>query len=142
MNAITDLFYHLPGSGFLLSRECTKDCVIKGLSINENTPIIIPVYSIHRDPEFYPDPECFNPERFTSDAKQSRDPYTYMPFGHGPRNCMGMRFAQLEMKLALSVIMKNFTLSVTNETAIPQTTRVKSTLGVGQEGVKLRVEKR
>ena len=92
----------------MLSRQATKDCTIKGLHIKKGTSVFIPVYSIHRDPEYYPDPDKFDPERFNPEAKQSRDPYAYEPFGHGPRNCIGMRFALFEMKMILARILKKF----------------------------------
>ena len=99
------------------------------------------MYSIHRDPEFYPDPDKFDPERFSAEAKQSRDPYTYLPFGHGPRNCIGMRFAQMEMKLALVRILKKFSFVVAPETEIPIEIALKAVLGA-KNGVKLRVKHR
>lgn len=128
--------------GFLLTRKCVKDCVIKGLPIKKGTAIIIPAYNIHRDPDFYPDPEKFDPERFSPEAVQSRDPYTYLPFGQGPRNCIGIRFAQIEMKLALVRLLKKFKFIVVPETNIPPTILLKSTLGCGKDGIKLRVERR
>ena len=97
------------------------------------------MYSIHRDPEFYPDPDKFDPERFNAEAKQSRDPYTYLPFGHGPRNCIGMRFAQMEMKLALVRILKKFSFAVAPETEIPPSLLSRNTL-LCRNGVKVRIK--
>ena len=87
--------------------------------MQKGTPIFVPVYSIHRDPKIWPEPDKFDPMRFSPEAKQSRDPYTYMPFGHGPHNCVGMRFAQMEIKLALTRILKKFRFEVCPETDIP-----------------------
>jgi len=128
-------------AGFLTSRECAQDCDIKGLHIKKGTPIMTSIYSIHHDPEFYPEPEKFDPERFSVEAKLSRDPYTYLPFGHGPRNCIGMRFAQMEMKLALVRILKKFDVVVAPETEIPPEIAIKTVLGA-KNGVKLRVKRR
>lgn len=101
---------------------------------------VIPAYSIHHDPSIYPDPEKFDPERFSATAKQSRDPYTYMPFGHGPHNCIGMRFAMMEMKLVLARILKKYRLVVALDTKIPPDVRIKALLGCTE--IKLRVVSR
>ena len=124
----------------MLSRSCTKSCVIKGIKIPKDSPILIPVYSIHRDPSNYPDPDKFDPERFSPAAKQSRNPYTYMPFGHGPHNCIGMRFAQTEMKLVLARILKKYRLEVAPDTKIPPDVKMKGLLGCTE--IKLRVVSR
>ncbi|EDO33558.1 predicted protein, partial [Nematostella vectensis] len=94
--------------GFVASRECTQDCVIKGYRFRKGLSIFIDAYSMHHDPEFWTDPERFDPERFSRECKQSRDPYSYLPFGHGPHNCIGMRFAQMEIKLALVRVLRKF----------------------------------
>jgi cytochrome P450 len=52
-------------------------------------PTVIPVYALHRDPKYYPDPERFDPERFNEDEKANRHHYVYLPFGEGPRICIG-----------------------------------------------------
>lgn len=53
--------------------------------------VIIPVYSLHRDPEFYPNPLKFDPERFSEENKHNIQPFSYLPFGAGPRNCIGKK---------------------------------------------------
>lgn len=51
--------------------------------------VVIPIYGLHHDPDHYPDPETFNPDRFMDENKRTRHPYTYLPFGEGPRACIG-----------------------------------------------------
>lgn len=74
----------------ILNRECTKNYRIPGtnFTIEKGTPIIVSLLGIHRDAQFFPDPECFNPDRFT-DENRAYDEEMYMPFGIGPRNCLG-----------------------------------------------------
>lgn len=78
--------------GFILSRVCTKDYKVpdSDLVINKGTPIIIPAYGLHMDGRYWPDPDKFDPDRFTEDQKSTRHNYTYLPFGEGPRVCIGM----------------------------------------------------
>lgn len=59
------------------------------LTLDVGTKISIPTFAIHYDPEYYPDPEKFDPERFSPENIESRPHYTYLPFGDGPRNCIG-----------------------------------------------------
>jgi len=124
------------------SRIATQDCTIKGLHIKKDNSILIPVYSIHHDPEYFPDPDKFDPERFSPEAKQSRHPYAYQPFGHGPRNCMGKRFALFEMKMILARILKKFSFIVAPETKIPPEVTLRTVLGPGKDGLFLRVKSR
>ncbi|XP_013383811.1 cytochrome P450 3A4-like [Lingula anatina] len=105
--------------GFRMDRVPNQDTTVNGLFIPKGTCVIIPIYAIHMDPEKYPDPEKFDPERFTPEAKAKRNPYWYMPFGMGPRNCIGMRLALLEMKIILVKVLQNFTLKTCAETQIP-----------------------
>ncbi|KXJ25643.1 Cytochrome P450 3A27 [Exaiptasia diaphana] len=128
--------------GFILARVATKDCTIKGFPIKKGTSIFVPVYSIQRDPEYYDNPDKFDPEHFSAEAKQSRDPYAYMPFGHGPRNCIGMRFAIFQMKMSLARILKQFSLVVGPETKVPLEVKMKKVLGCGKDGIQLRIKSR
>lgn len=57
--------------------------------LEKGTNVFIATYAIHHDEEFYPNPEKFDPERFSEEGKQGRRPFTYLPFGDGPRNCIG-----------------------------------------------------
>ncbi|XP_057619735.1 cytochrome P450 3A25 [Chionomys nivalis] len=102
-----------------LERVSKKDVEINGMLIPKGTIVMMPIYPLHRDPEYWPEPEEFRPERFSKENKGSTDPYVYMPFGNGPRNCLGMRFALISMKLAVISVLQNFTLQPCEETQIP-----------------------
>lgn len=96
-----------PVTGFV-SRKCNKECTIGDLVVPEGVILQAPVWDIHHDPELWPDPWKFDPDRFSPENKSSINNVAFLPFGAGPRNCIGMRFAQLEAKLAISRLVKTF----------------------------------
>uniref|UniRef100_A0A670JDY2 unspecific monooxygenase n=1 Tax=Podarcis muralis TaxID=64176 RepID=A0A670JDY2_PODMU len=104
--------------GGRLERLCKKDVEINGVTIPKGTLVMIPPYTLHRDPEYWPEPEEFRPERFSKENKDKIDPYTYLPFGAGPRNCLGMRFALVTMKVAIAILMQHFSFKVCDETPV------------------------
>ena len=75
----------------ILNRICTKEIDLPNTNIRvpKGALITIPLLGIHRDPSIYPDPDKFDPERFNADKIKERHPNAYMPFGEGPRNCIG-----------------------------------------------------
>lgn len=75
-----------------LSRSCTKDIDIEGVKISKGTKVFISALGLHYDPEYFPDPERFDPERFSASNKESMTKYTFLPFGEGPRICVGKVF--------------------------------------------------
>lgn len=90
-----------------------------GLELEKGTNIHISLYALHRDPELFADPEKFVPERFLSDNRAKLKPYSFLPFGAGPRSCIGMRFALLETKLAMVHALKSFRFVRTSKTEVP-----------------------
>lgn len=90
-----------------------------GITIPKGMIITIPNYALHHDPKLFPDPEKFDPDRFTVEERANRDPYAYLPFGAGPRNCVGMRFALMEIKICLAYTVANFEIFKCSETQVP-----------------------
>nr|XP_023411700.1 cytochrome P450 3A8-like isoform X1 [Loxodonta africana] len=102
-----------------IERVCKKDVEISGVTIPKGAVAMVPAFALHRDPEHWPEPEKFIPERFSKENKDSIDPYLYLPFGIGPRNCIGMRFALMNMKLAIIRVLQEFSVKPCKETQIP-----------------------
>ena len=85
-----------------------RDTKIKDLEVPKGMIVAVPVYAIHHDPNIWPEPEKFNPYRFTPEEKAKHGPYDWMPFGAGPRNCIAMRFALLEVKVAAAYLLQKY----------------------------------
>ena len=93
-----------------IERKCVKPYTIKDTNIrlSENMMIGFPIWGIHRDPDYWTEPDSFKPERFLPENKDGILPFTYMPFGMGPRNCLAMRFALMEVKICLAELVMNY----------------------------------
>ncbi|XP_059108185.1 cytochrome P450 3A9-like isoform X3 [Peromyscus eremicus] len=105
--------------GGRLERVCKKDVEINGMLIPKRTVVVVPTFALHKDPKCWPEPEEFRPERFSKKNQDRINPYTYQPFGSGPRNCIGMRFALLNVKVALVRVLQNFSFQPCEQTQIP-----------------------
>lgn len=81
----------LYGSGQTITRTCTQQYQIPNsdLTLEPGFRVIIPTYSIHHDPQHFPEPYEFKPERFLPEEISKRHPFVFLPFGEGPRNCIG-----------------------------------------------------
>ncbi|TFK10501.1 arginyl-tRNA--protein transferase 1 [Platysternon megacephalum] len=106
-------------AGGRIERVCKKTIEINGVTIPKGTVAMIPAYVLHQDPEYWPEPEEFRPERFSKENRESIDPYIFLPFGAGPRNCIGMRFALLSLKVAMIVLLQRFSFRTCKDTPIP-----------------------
>nr|CAH0100563.1 unnamed protein product [Daphnia galeata] len=95
-----------------IERQCTKDISYDygngRVYIKKGVLVTVPVYALHHLEEYYPDHETFDPERWDQENKANRSPYSFMAFGSGPRNCVGMRFAMEELKVAISALVQQF----------------------------------
>jgi cytochrome P450 family 6 len=74
-----------------VTRECTKPVKLRGtdVTVEKGLQVVVPIFGIQRDPKYYPDPESFDPERFSEEEKEKRPHFSYIPFGEGPRICIG-----------------------------------------------------
>ncbi|XP_036327231.1 probable cytochrome P450 6d5 isoform X2 [Rhagoletis pomonella] len=95
----------------ILNRQCTRDYPLpdSNLVIKAGTPIIISLFGLHRDANYFPDPMLWQPERFVN---QNYDPVAYMPFGAGPRHCIAQRWGKVIVKIALAKLLLNFNIEM------------------------------
>lgn len=102
----------------MLFRTATRDYKVPDSNhiIEKDTELFIPLYSIHNDPDIYPEPQIFDPERFTQENINSRHSSSFIPFGDGPRNCIGVRFAYLELKIALALMLLKYKIILNSKT--------------------------
>lgn len=101
-----------------------------------------PVYSLHHDPKYFPDPEKFDPERFSEENKSKIVPYTYIPFGVGPRKCIGDRFALMETKMLMAHLLQRLVVKRTEKTQVPLQFKRDSFAPTPFGGIWLGLEKR
>lgn len=89
------------------------------LIIPEGTFTGIPTSAIHNDPDYYPEPQIFDPERFNEENKVNRHPMAFLPFGDGPRNCIGLRFGLMQTKIAIISVLLKYKVVPSDKTLIP-----------------------
>lgn len=126
-----------------LMRQTNQDYKVPGtdLVIEQDTSVIIPVHSIHHDPDIYPDPERFDPSRFEPDAIKARHQFAYLPFGDGPRNCIGERFGKMQAKIGLISLLRRFKFGVSNRTEVPLILNNRNFPLATKYGIHLKVER-
>lgn len=101
----------------------------------------VPVYAIHHDPEFFPNPELYDPDRFTPEQCAKRKPFTYMPFGEGPRTCIATRFGLMETKTGLATLLMNFKFAKAARLQVPPKFSTKHVMLTPVGGLWVKVEK-
>ncbi|XP_053113565.1 thromboxane-A synthase isoform X2 [Hemicordylus capensis] len=126
---------------FRFTREAAEDCIILGQNIPAGVIVEIAVGHLHYNPRIWPEPEKFIPERFTVEAKQQRHPFSYLPFGAGPRGCVGVKLALMEIKITLLRILQKFRFETCPETQIPLQLKSQGTLGP-QNGIYIKIVSR
>ncbi|XP_061390038.1 probable cytochrome P450 9f2 [Musca vetustissima] len=112
-----------PGA-IAIDRICNKDITYDlddgtKLELKKGDGIWIPVVGFHHDPKYFENPEKFDPERFSEENKDKIHPFAYLPFGVGPRNCIGSRFALLETKVLIYYLLSEFKFEPAKKSCIP-----------------------
>ncbi|XP_033338373.2 cytochrome P450 6k1 [Megalopta genalis] len=111
------------------------------LVLKKGTPVYISMLGLHTDPEYFPDPEKYDPTRFNEENKQKRTPFTYFPFGDGPRICIGMRLGLMQSKLGLVQLLSKYEVLPCEDTPIPLVLDTKGFTTTSLGGLPLRVRK-
>ncbi|KAL7295548.1 hypothetical protein TKK_0011189 [Trichogramma kaykai] len=107
----------------VLNRQCSQDFQIPGsdFCIKKGSKLIIPTIGLHMDPDIYPEPEIFDPTRFSNENKVKRKNCTHLPFGDGPRHCIGKRLGTLKPKTAIYYLILNYKFMASDKTPRPMT---------------------
>ncbi|XP_055696260.1 cytochrome P450 6a9-like [Lutzomyia longipalpis] len=126
-----------------LLRSCGQDYNVPGTKhvIEKGTFVNISVYAIHHDPDIYPDPEKFDPDRFTEENVKNRHPYAWLPFGEGPRICVGMRFGMMQTRVGLANILSKYRVKLSPKTPVPLVLDTTNAVMSPKGGMWLRLEK-
>lgn len=108
LDMIIDETLRLYPPAFRVDRVASADYEYKGIKMKKGQVWTASIYSLHHDASIYPDPFKFDPERFNEENKKKRDNGAFIPFGNGPRICVGMRFALVEIKLLMATILAKY----------------------------------
>lgn len=148
-----------------ITRGCTKTYLIPGTDaiVEKGLRLMIPILAIHNDPKYFPNPSQFDPDRFLPEEKAKRHPFTYLPFGEGPRLCIGryclggnkkirtlwvaisnvrpigLRFGVMQLRVVLAALISNFEFHLCEETKIPPKLDPKGFLLCPIGGIPLRI---
>ncbi|XP_969948.1 cytochrome P450 6a2 [Tribolium castaneum] len=104
-----------------VTRTCVMDYKVPNtdLVIEKGRRVILPILALHHDPEFWPEPQNFDPERFNDQNRNLRHQFSYIPFGEGPRFCIGKKFGLTQTKVGLVALIQNYKFSVNSRTLDP-----------------------
>ncbi|KAK4874888.1 hypothetical protein RN001_014248 [Aquatica leii] len=95
----------------LISKRLSEDVRLDNHTLPAGLNILIPIFVTHRLENYYPDPERFDPDRFLPENQEKQNPYAFIPFSAGSRNCIGYKFAYLEMKTIISTLLRQYKIS-------------------------------
>ena len=115
---VIDEVLRLYPSTWLFARQAIASFEIGSYAIPKSAMIFMSPFIMHRHPTYWSGPEAFQPERFLPDKKAQQAPYTYFPFGGGPRSCIGDQFALTVMKLVVAMVLQRYRLTVAEDRII------------------------
>jgi cytochrome P450 len=98
---------------WMIDRMAVADDCVGGIAIPRGSTVIVYVYGAHHAPRYWQSPESFDPERFTKANEKLRTPFTHLPFGGGPRGCIGGNYAMMQILMILSDLLRNYDFQLT-----------------------------
>ncbi|MFJ9425459.1 cytochrome P450 [Streptomyces sp. NPDC101249] len=98
--------------GWLLSRRVRRPCTLGGLRLDAHAVLLVSPYALHRDPAHWRDPQRFDPDRFRDRTHGEAHKAAYLPFGYGPRVCIGRGVAMMELKTVAAILLRRFRLTL------------------------------
>lgn len=127
----------------IIGRTVSNDYQIPNtkLILPKGSSVIIPILAIHHDPEIYSNPNEFDPERFSAEQLNDRSSVAFLSFGDGPRNCIGLRFAMMQIRVGLISLLSGYKFSACKKSIIPIELRQESFVLNPKHGVWMTVEK-
>lgn len=111
LTAVLEETMRLYPPAWISDRVALEDDEFEDLAIPKGMVVVPYFFGLHRNPDLFDDPEAFRPERMLPEAKKERHPYAYLPFGGGPRLCIGLHFAMMEMQLAVIHLYRHYSFS-------------------------------
>ena len=136
---VVDEALRLYPPAFIVFREAREDVAVGGYRVPEGTKVSLPQFFVHTDARWYDDPFAFRPERWADGLRDRIPDYAYFPFGGGPRHCIGMRFATMELKTVIPTVARRVDLELRSD---PDPEFTWGTTLRPAEDVRVRVRKR
>ncbi|CAN7942018.1 unnamed protein product, partial [Ixodes hexagonus] len=137
---ISEVLRLYPPLAFFVTRVCKEDTTVMGQFFPAGVNVMVPPWHIHRSPDVWQDPLKFEPERF-SEGRSAPHPVAYLPFGLGPRMCIGKKFALLQLKLAVCRVLQAYRITPSDRTRDPIRVTV-SFITLKPEAIEVKLERR
>lgn len=134
-------------ANIMVERRVNKQYVLENTDgskvvLQPGETVWIPAFAIQHDANYYPNPDKFDPERFSAERKHEINPFTYMPFGIGPRACIASRFALTQLKATAFHLLQNFRIEAGPNTMVPLKLKTKPRLFEPENGFLLQLKLR
>ncbi|XP_025095312.1 putative cytochrome P450 CYP13A4 [Pomacea canaliculata] len=117
---ISETLRKYPLASIVVARQCQDACQIEGINIPSGMLVQANLWTLHQDPKHWgPDSDSFDPLRFTLEKKAERHSMAFMPFGAGPRMCIGQRFSIVQMKITMAKLLRRYKIERTSDLQVP-----------------------